>query len=147
MAFDLQVHNKNQRGRGAASGVSFVSRRSRKDGPSYAIMVVNEDVARTLAWGVGTRLTMQLGRGRDFGRVRVRADADGQLTCRRLNNSPGSKQLTVAVTVLGDGSPHSIVRVEHQLATGALFVTLPEWALPQARSMLTQARASRREAA
>ncbi len=138
MAFDLIVEPNTQRGR-RASGVAFAARQIRPNGFVGVNLIINDDVARVLGWSPGTQLQLQLGRGRDFGWARLRARPDGRFSCRRVA-AARSRQLLVALTLLGDSLRHPIAKAEHRITDDALFVRLPDWALPAARGLLTEAR-------
>lgn len=141
MVFDLAVEPKSQRGR-QAHGIAFTARRFGSGNVIGVSMIINRDVADALAWQPGTALQLQLGRGRDFGWARLRRHAAGRFKCRRLG-VPGSTQLVVTLTLLGDGRRHSIATAAHRIASGALLVRLPDWALPPAREVLAEARRRR----
>jgi hypothetical protein len=81
-----------------------------------------------LKWDKGDRINVALGMGADRGFVRLMKDSQGAKLTRIGNNQRHACHLIL--TRLGDRKKHSMEQCYHEIQDGALYIALPDWAVP-----------------
>lgn len=89
---------------------------------------VSRDVGAAMKWKAGATIAVEIGSDSDYGWARLIPSPLGNRLRHVGRDTDGG--LALCATRLGDRKRHSMEAVEYRIEDDALYVKLPEWALP-----------------
>lgn len=129
---------KRKKGHALMSGVGLSCIVTGKKGKSKKIVRFRfgQDVCTRMQLLPGNRVCLKLGNGSSKGQLKITKAKDGYLggfTIAKPTGTGAARGGSLQVTELSDGAKHVQELVPHKFSRGALYITLPDWAVKTAK--------------